>query len=63
MPRALLVSVIEDDRLFRDSMRRLMRSLGYAVEALLFCSRFPNPTSIFFSVILTRASCSLGRTH
>jgi hypothetical protein len=44
MPRALLVSVIEDDRFFRDSMRRLMRSLGYAV-GLLFCSRFPGITS------------------
>jgi FixJ family two-component response regulator len=32
MPRALLVSVVEDDLFFRDSMRRLMRSLGYPVE-------------------------------
>jgi FixJ family two-component response regulator len=27
-----LVSVVEDDQFFRDSMRRLMRSLGYSVE-------------------------------
>ena len=32
MPRALLVSVVEDDLFFRDSMRRLLRSLGYPVE-------------------------------
>jgi FixJ family two-component response regulator len=32
MPRALLVSVVEDDQFFRESMRRLMRSLGYSVE-------------------------------
>jgi FixJ family two-component response regulator len=32
MPRATLVSVVEDDQFFRESMRRLMRSLGYAVE-------------------------------
>jgi hypothetical protein len=28
-----LVSVVEDDQFFRDSMRRLMRSLGYNVAA------------------------------
>jgi FixJ family two-component response regulator len=33
MPRASLVSVVEDDLFFRESMRRLMRSLGYTVEA------------------------------
>jgi FixJ family two-component response regulator len=34
MTKELLVSVVEDDRSFRESMRRLMRSLGYAAEAL-----------------------------
>jgi FixJ family two-component response regulator len=33
MPKASLVSVVEDDQYFRESMRRLMRSLGYNVEA------------------------------
>ena len=32
MPKAL-ISVVEDDRFFRESMRRLMRSLGFPVEA------------------------------
>jgi FixJ family two-component response regulator len=32
MPRATLVSIVEDDLFFRESMRRLMRSLGYVVE-------------------------------
>jgi len=32
MPRALMVSVVEDDPFFRGSMGRLMRSLGYSVE-------------------------------
>ncbi|SDR43934.1 Response regulator receiver domain-containing protein [Rhizobiales bacterium GAS191] len=32
MPQASLVSVVEDDQFFRESMRRLMRSLGYAVD-------------------------------
>ena len=30
--KKLLVSVIEDDQFFRESMKRLMRSLGHAVE-------------------------------
>ncbi|TMJ48844.1 MAG: response regulator, partial [Alphaproteobacteria bacterium] len=33
MMKKLLVSVVEDDRFFRESMGRLMRSLGYTVEA------------------------------
>ena len=33
MPKALLISIVEDNRLFRESMRRLLRSLGYTVEA------------------------------
>jgi FixJ family two-component response regulator len=33
MMKDQLVSIVEDDQFFRDSMRRLMRSLGYAVEA------------------------------
>ena len=40
MPSALLVSVIEDDQFFRDSMRRLMRSLGYAVEVFSSAADF-----------------------
>lgn len=36
MPGASLISVVEDDLFFRESMRRLMASLGYVVET--FCS-------------------------
>jgi FixJ family two-component response regulator len=32
MPKRSLVSVVEDDQFFRESMRRLIRSLGYGVE-------------------------------
>jgi FixJ family two-component response regulator len=32
MPKRSLVSVVEDDQFFRESMRRLLRSLGYRVE-------------------------------
>src|SRR6478672_3688331 len=40
MPKASLVSVVEDDPFFRDSMRRLMRSLGYIVEAFSSAADF-----------------------
>jgi FixJ family two-component response regulator len=33
MVKSLLVSVVDDDRFFRESMQRLVRSLGYTVEA------------------------------
>ena len=35
-----LVSVVEDDRSFRESMRRLIRSLGYGVEAFASAADF-----------------------
>jgi FixJ family two-component response regulator len=38
--RRPLVSVVEDDRFFRESMGRLMRSLGYAVEAFSSAADF-----------------------
>ena len=40
MTKKPLVSVVEDDRFFRDSMRRLMRSLGYAAEAFASAADF-----------------------
>ena len=40
MPKTLLVSVVEDDQYFRESMRRLMRSLGYAVEVFSSAADF-----------------------
>jgi len=38
--KKLLVSVVEDDQYFRESMRRLMRSLGYTVEAFSSAADF-----------------------
>jgi FixJ family two-component response regulator len=40
MPKASLVSVVEDDRFFRESMRRLMRSFGYAAEVFASAADF-----------------------
>jgi FixJ family two-component response regulator len=40
MLKTSLVSVVEDDRHFRDSMRRLLRSLGYPVEVFSSAADF-----------------------
>src|ERR1700721_2557447 len=40
MSKRSLVSVVEDDQFFRESMRRLMRSLGYRVEAFASAADF-----------------------
>jgi FixJ family two-component response regulator len=40
MPKTSLVSVVEDDQYFRDSMRRLMGSLGYNVEVFSSAADF-----------------------
>jgi FixJ family two-component response regulator len=40
MSNVSLISVVEDDPSFRDSMRRLMRSLGYSVEAFSSAADF-----------------------
>jgi FixJ family two-component response regulator len=40
MPKTSLVSVVEDDLYFRESMRRLMRSLGYPVEVFSSAADF-----------------------
>ena len=49
-----LVSVIEDDQFFRDSMRRLMRSLGFAVEA------FSSAADFLASPRLTETHCLIA---
>jgi FixJ family two-component response regulator len=40
MPKRSLVSVVEDDQFFRESMRRLMRSLGHRAEAFASAADF-----------------------
>jgi FixJ family two-component response regulator len=40
MSKAFLISVVEDDRFFRDSMRRLMKSLGHSAEAFSSAADF-----------------------
>jgi FixJ family two-component response regulator len=40
MPKRSLVSIVEDDQFFRESMRRLLRSLGHRVEAFASAADF-----------------------
>jgi FixJ family two-component response regulator len=40
MPKRSLVSVVEDDQFFRESMEMLMRSLGFGVEAFASAGDF-----------------------
>lgn len=54
MPEALLVSVVEDDRFFRESMKRLLRSLGYAVEV------FPSAADFLASPRLVETACLIA---
>ena len=40
MPKRSVVSVVEDDQFFRESMTRLIRSLGHRVEAFASAADF-----------------------
>src|SRR5258708_1802728 len=40
MPKEPLISIVEDDQFLRESMRRLMRSLGYTVEVFALAADF-----------------------
>ena len=57
MPNASLISVVEDDQFFRESMRRLMRSLGYSVEA------FPSAADFLASPRLVETACLIADVH
>jgi FixJ family two-component response regulator len=54
MPKPILVAVVEDDRFFRESMRRLMRSWGYRVEA------FPSAADFLASPHLSETACLIA---
>ena len=54
MPVASLVSVVDDDQFFRESMRRLMRSLGYDVAA------FPSAADLLASPRLGETTCLIA---
>jgi FixJ family two-component response regulator len=51
MPQNRLISIVEDDKPFRESMEILVRSLGYAVEV------FPSATDFLASPFLASTAC------
>jgi len=51
MAKRILISVIEDDQLFRESMSKLMTSLGYTVEV------FSSAADFLASPFLTTTAC------
>jgi len=55
--KKLLVSIVEDDRFFRESMGRLMRSLGYSVEA------FSSAADFLASPRLVETACLIADVH
>src|SRR5260370_6399233 len=57
MPKGSLVSVVEDDQFFRESMRRLMRSLGYTVET------FSSAADFLASPRLGETACLIADVH
>jgi FixJ family two-component response regulator len=51
MAKNVLISVVEDDEPFRESMRTLVTALGYAVEA------FPSAANFLESPLLGETTC------
>jgi FixJ family two-component response regulator len=54
MSNTFLISVVEDDQFFRDSMRRLMKSLGHSAEA------FSSAADFLASPHLTETGCLIA---
>ena len=52
MPKAPLVSVVEDDRFFRESMTRLLKSLGYRVQVFPSAAAFLDSSSLAKTAVL-----------
>jgi FixJ family two-component response regulator len=57
MMKKALISVVEDDQFFRESMQRLMRSLGYMVDV------FSSATEFLASPRLSETACLIADVH
>jgi FixJ family two-component response regulator len=57
MMKKVLVSVVDDDRFFRESMCRLMRSLGYTVDI------FSSAADFLASPRLAETACLIADIH
>jgi FixJ family two-component response regulator len=52
-----LISIVDDDQLFRESMRKLVTLLGYAVE------EFPSAADFLASHLLSETACLVADVH
>jgi FixJ family two-component response regulator len=57
MLKRTLISIVEDDQPFRESMIKLMSVLGYTVEA------FPSAASFLASPVLAETACLVADVH
>jgi FixJ family two-component response regulator len=57
LSKAPLIAIVEDDEFFRESMRRLMRSLGYTAEA------FPSAADFLTSRRPDETACLIADIH
>ena len=57
MVKGSLISVVEDDQSFRESMKRLLKSLGYTVVA------FPSAADFVASPHLVETACLIADVH
>ena len=57
MSEKTLISIVDDDQSFRDSMRRLLKSLGYAVAV------FPSAAEFLASPKLAATACLVADVH
>ena len=57
MSNQLLISIVDDDEHFRESMRRLMRSLSYRVAV------FSSAADFLASAHLSETSCLIADVH
>ena len=57
MPKEFLISIVDDDQFLRESIGRLMRSLGYTVEV------FPSAADFLAFPRLDETSCLVADVH
>lgn len=57
MSNSSLISIVDDDQAFRDSMRRLIKSLGYTVAA------FPSAAEFLASPRFAATDCLVADIH
>ena len=57
MSNHTLISIVDDDQPFRESMRKLVTLLGYTVEA------FPSAADFLASRLLPKTDCLIADVH